>query len=244
MGRKQTGATAAPSLAGRQAQARDNDQRILEAAREVFLRDPEAPIAAVARRAGVGIGALYRRYPSKVSLLDRVCLEGLHRYVAAAETALADDEGDPWAVYCRFMRDIVAADTHSNVLRFAGLFKPSKTLYREAARAQELNLRLFNRTKAARVIRADIEATDVALLFEQLAAIRLGDASRTARLRQRYLTLILESLGARAGSTLPGPAPSWEEINGRWNVPASRAANPRGARVTARPGGRGEAASS
>jgi AcrR family transcriptional regulator len=206
----------ATPLAGRQAEARDNDPRILEAARQVFWEDPEAPIAAVARRAGVGISALYRRYRSKKILLDRVCLEGLRRYVAAAEKALADSAGDPWTVYSRFMREIVDADTHSNVLRLAGIFKPSKTLYRAAARAQALNLRLFNRTKAARVLRADIEASDIALLFEQVAAIRLGDTSRTARLRQRYLTLILDSLTPRPGPPLPGPPPTWEEINGRW----------------------------
>ena len=90
--------------------------------------------------------------------------------------------------------EIVEADTHSNVLRFAGSFKPSKILYQEAERAQALNLRLFNRTKAARALRPDIEASDIALIFEQLAAIRLGPATRTARLRQRYLALLLESL--------------------------------------------------
>jgi AcrR family transcriptional regulator len=205
-----------PRGAGRTAQARDNDDRILEAARQVFLEDPQAPISAVARRAQVGIGALYRRYRSKKALLDRVCREGLRRYVAAAEKALADVDGDPWAVYSRFMREIVEADTHSNVLRFAGSFKPSKILYQEAQQAQALNLRLFNRTKAARVLRPDIEAPDIALIFEQLAAIRLGDAGRTARLRQRYLTLLLESLTPRAHASLPGPPPSWEEINSRW----------------------------
>ncbi len=213
MARKQT--RAAP-LAGRQAQARDNDQRILEAARQVFVENPEAPIAAVARRAGVGISALYRRYRSKKSLLDRVCLEGLRRYVAAAEKALADTAEEPWLVYSRFMREIVDADTHSNVLRLAGVFKPSKILYREAEQAQALNLRLFNRIKAARVLRPDIEASDIALIFEQLAAIRLGDAPRTARLRQRYLALHLDALTPRTSPPLPGPPPTWEEINARW----------------------------
>ena len=200
MVRKQT--RAAP-LSGRQAQARENDQRILEAAREVFCENPEAPIAAVARRAGVGIGALYRRYRSKKSLLDRVCLEGLHRYVAAAEKALADTKGDPWVVYGRFMREIVDADTHSNVLRLAGTFKPSKSLYRAAEHAQALNLRLFNRTMSARALRADIEASDIALLFEQLASTRLGDASRTARLRHRYLALLLDALTPRPSPPSP-----------------------------------------
>jgi hypothetical protein len=52
-------------LSGRQAEARRNDRLILEGAREVFVEDPDAPISAVAERAGVGIGTLYRRYASK-----------------------------------------------------------------------------------------------------------------------------------------------------------------------------------
>jgi AcrR family transcriptional regulator len=200
---------------GRKAQARQNDQRILDAAREVFLANPEAPVALVASRAGVGIGALYRRYRSKDVLLDRICTDGLQRYIAEAEAAL-DDPGEPWAVYQAFMRRIVAADTHAIVLGLAGTFRPRKRLFQEAAKAQTLNLQLFDRTKAAGVFRAGIEATDIALVFEQLAAIRLGDLRRAAQLRRRYLELVLDSLSAGSRPVLPGPPPTWEEINGRW----------------------------
>src|ERR671913_1483192 len=96
-------------LSGRQAEARRNDRLILEAAREVFVADPDAPISAVAKRAGVGIGALYRRYPSKEELLRRVCAEGLQRYIPEAEAAQAD-QNDPWAAFASFMHRIVAAD--------------------------------------------------------------------------------------------------------------------------------------
>src|SRR4051794_20181676 len=79
------------------------DERILEAAREVFLRDPAAPIAAVAERAGVGISALYRRYASKDALLQRLAADGLRGYIEEVEAALAD-EGDLWTAFARFMR--------------------------------------------------------------------------------------------------------------------------------------------
>ena len=55
----------------------------------MFVANPEAPIAAVAERAGVGISALYRRYASKEDLLRRLCADGLARYIAAVEEALA-----------------------------------------------------------------------------------------------------------------------------------------------------------
>ena len=64
------------ALSGRRGQAARNDEVILAAARDVFLADPKAPIAAVAERAGVGISALYRRYASKDDLLRTLCSTG------------------------------------------------------------------------------------------------------------------------------------------------------------------------
>ena len=72
------------ALPGRKSEAARNDGAILEAARAVFLADPKAPIAAVAERAGVGISALYRRYPSKEDLLRKLCADGLRRYLDEA----------------------------------------------------------------------------------------------------------------------------------------------------------------
>jgi AcrR family transcriptional regulator len=207
--------TSTVPLSGRQAEARRNDRLILEAAREVFVADPEAPISAVAERAGVGIGALYRRYASKEELLRRLCADGLRAYIAAAEAALAD-EGDPWDAFAEFVRRVVDADTHSLTLRLAGTFAPTEELYGDSRKAQDLNVRLFERTKAAGAIRPDIEVDDLSLLFEQLAAVRFGDEGRTRQLRRRYLALLLDALRVPATSPLPGPPPSWEEISRRW----------------------------
>src|ERR671914_267266 len=203
-------------LSGRRAEAARNDQRILDAAREVFVADPGAPIAAVAKRAGVGIGALYRRYASKEELLRRLAAEGLQQYIAAVEDALAQDDGDPWSAFSEIMRRIVDTDTHSLTLSLAGTFSPTEELNHQAARAQELNVRLFERTKAAGAIRPGIEVVDISLLFEQLAALRVADEARTRQLRHRYLALILDALRNASGSPLPGPPPSWEEIGRRW----------------------------
>jgi AcrR family transcriptional regulator len=203
-------------LSGRRAQAARNDELILDAARAVFVADPGAPISSVATRAGVGISALYRRYASKEELLRRLSLEGLRRYIAAAEAALAD-EGDAWSAFATFMREIVDADTHSLTLRLAGTFTPTEELYREAGRAQELNVRLLVRTRAAGAVRADLDVNDLTFVLEQIATVRVGDQERTDELRHRYLALLLDGLRARPAEPLPGPAPTWEEIAGRWD---------------------------
>jgi AcrR family transcriptional regulator len=203
-------------LSGRRAQAARNDARILAAARAVFVADPSAPISAVARRAGVGIGALYRRYPSKEELLRQLCADGLRRYLAAVEAALAD-EGDPWAAFTGFMRQVVDEDVHSITLRLAGTFTPTEELYRQAERAQQLNLRLLERTKASGAIRPDLTVNDLSFLFEQLASVRATGEERTGVLRHRYLSLLLDALGTPSPTPLAGPAPSWEEIRQRWS---------------------------
>jgi AcrR family transcriptional regulator len=118
--------TTAGPLSGRRAQAARNDERILEAARAVFLADPGAPISEVAKQAKVGIGALYRRFASKEEVLRRLSSDGLSRYIAEAEAALADD-GDPWSAFVTFMHRILDADTHSLTLRLAGTFTPPRS---------------------------------------------------------------------------------------------------------------------
>jgi len=208
-------ASAAPA-GGRRAQAARNDTAILKAAREVFIANPSAPIADVAKSAGVGISALYRRYPSKEDLLRQLCADGLRRYIAAAEAAAAD-EGDPGRAFAAFMAGVVAADAASLTQRLAGTFEPTEDLYRAAAYAGELNRKLFDRAQRAGVIRGDAEVNDLAMIFEQLASIQLGDRERTHELRRRYLALALDGLRAQPHDSLPGPAPSGEELTSRWS---------------------------
>jgi AcrR family transcriptional regulator len=205
-------------LNGRRAQAARNDQLIMEAARAVFIADPAAPIAAVAARAGVGISALYRRYRSKDDLLQRLCLDGLRRYITATEAALAD-HGDPWSAFARFMRRCLDEGTGALTLRFAGTFMASEELRRAGHTAHDATQRLLERTKAAGALRADLAVGDLSLLFEQLQAVRVGNEQRTRQLRHRYLTLLLDALHAPA-APLPGPPPRWDEISSRYTPSA------------------------
>ncbi len=201
---------------GRRAEAARNDQRILDAARAVFTDDPEAPIAAVAERAGVGIGALYRRYRSKDELLQRLAGDGLRHYITEAEAALAD-KGAPWEPFARFMQRCVDAGSGSLTLRHAGSFTSTNELRRAGQEAYTATQRLLDRAKAAGTLRPEIEVGDISLLLEQLQAIRVGDEARTRQLRHRYLALILDALHATAAPPLDGPAPHWEEMNRRYN---------------------------
>ena len=202
-------------LSGRQGQARRNDTRILEAAREVFLEDPSAPVSAVAARAGVGISALYRRYTSKQELLRQLARDGLRRYLHEAEVALAD-ESDAWVAFADFMQRILDSDVLAITINLAGTFAPTEDLMADSVRAEELNTRLIERTKAEGGLRGDVEVDDLSLILEQVASLRLGDERRTRQLRRRYLALFLA--GLRSDSPpLPGPPPAPMELASRWS---------------------------
>lgn len=202
-------------LSGRRAQAARNDERILEAARAVFLADPDAPISAVAKHAGVGISAIYSRYSGKEELLRTLCHEGLSRFVAETEAALADDR-DPSTVFADYMGRIVDADTSSLTLALAGSFTPTEEMFALAERANELLEALFDRVR--NTVRDDLAVHDLSLIWELVAAINMPVLERTKELRRRYLAVILDGLRAENATPLPGPPPTWQEMNDRWKT--------------------------
>jgi AcrR family transcriptional regulator len=204
------------ALSGRRAEAARNDDRIREAARAVFLADPGAPIAAVAQHAGVGIGALYRRYASKEELLQHLAADGMRRYLHEVEAALADD-GDPWIAFTRFMRRCVDVGAGALTQRLAGSFTATEELNRQGRQIHEATQALLHRTKAAGALRADVEVGDLSLLLEQLQGIRVGDDVRASQLRHRYLALLLDGLHLASAPQLPGTPPSWQETSRRYN---------------------------
>jgi AcrR family transcriptional regulator len=84
--------------------AQRNRDAILVAARQVFCdQGLEAPLEEIARRAGVGIATLYRRFPSRVELLDTVLADTVQAHLDLAEGALAMD--DPWEGFCFYLEE-------------------------------------------------------------------------------------------------------------------------------------------
>jgi AcrR family transcriptional regulator len=202
-------------LSGRRAQAARNDEVILRAAREVFLADPKAPIAAVAERAGVGISALYRRYAGKEDLLRRLCHDGLRRYLAEAEAAAAEPDG--WAALAGFLGRVVDADVHALTVNLAGTFTPTPEMRADAVRSGELATGLVRRAHESGRLRPDVGVGDLELVLEGCSAIRYPDPDRTAVMRRRHLALLLAGMRADpAAAPLPGPPPDPAEQAYRW----------------------------
>jgi AcrR family transcriptional regulator len=205
--------TEAP-LSGRRREAARNDVGILDAARAVFLADPSAPISAVAARAKVGISALYRRYPSKEDLLRELARDGLARYAADLEAALADNR-DPWLAYTDCLARILDGGSQALAQRLAGTFTPTPELSALAQRAGALADEVHRRAQRHQVLRDDVEPIDVVFLLEMLSSITLPGADGGHALRHRYLALLLQALHAPGSGPLPsGPDPA--ELTSRW----------------------------
>ncbi|KOT26844.1 TetR family transcriptional regulator [Streptomyces caelestis] len=89
--------------------AQRNLEHVLRAAREVFGElGYGAPMEDVARRARVGVGTVYRRFPSKDVLVRRIAEEETSRLTDQARAALGQED-EPWAALSRFLRTSVAS---------------------------------------------------------------------------------------------------------------------------------------
>jgi len=211
-------------MSGRRAEAARNDQRVLEAAREVLAMTPDAPLALVARRAGVGIGSLYRRYPSKEALVARLCLEAVLQVDAQARVALDRARSYPWGAFVGFMTGALAEGAALLIAGLAGTFAPDDELLAASERLQGTVRELLESVQAAGAVRPDVTAEDLALVFRQLRVIRLDDEQRAFALRRRYLELTLQAFHASGAAPLPGPAPAWKDLrpsSPRVDVPRS-----------------------
>lgn len=104
-----TQAVAAPRPTPLRVDAQRNLEHVLRAAREVFGElGYGAPMEDVARRARVGVGTVYRRFPSKEVLVRRIAAEETSRLTEQARTALGQED-EPWSALSRFLRTSVAS---------------------------------------------------------------------------------------------------------------------------------------
>jgi hypothetical protein len=129
--------------------------------------------------------------------------------------ALASD-AEPWEAYTEFLRRIVAANTHGLTVRLAGMFVPSEEQMALAEQMQAGAVEMFERVRGTGRLRDDVTFLDVEFMLEFLAGFRLGDAARSAGLRQRYLAVIIDGLRSGQQTPLPGHAPTWHEQTERW----------------------------
>jgi AcrR family transcriptional regulator len=179
------------------ADARRNRERLLSAADLVFAeRGPRASTEEVARRAGVGIGTVFRHFPTKESLLEAVFVDRLRRLVDEADKlALAEDPG---AAFFVFLRTVIEQSdrkrTFSDALAAAGVdvAAVAAPVKDDLHRAGEV---LLAKAQAAGAVRPDIGVRELMALLVGLA--RAADCTPDPALRARALDVLMDGLRPR-----------------------------------------------
>lgn len=184
--------------------AQRNRERIVAAAREAFAASGiDVPVEEIARRAGVGMGTLYRRFPAKEDLVDAVLEETLEQFVAAAEEAVAGD--DAWAGLCAFLERAFALHVENRCLKD---LVESGAHGRARAEASRERLRPLIRTLVAQAheqgtLRPDFTPEDMPLVLWAGGRIVQATADVAPDLWRRHLGLVLDGLRAEAATPLP-----------------------------------------
>jgi AcrR family transcriptional regulator len=203
---------------GRQAEARRNDLAVLDAARDVFTaHGASAPITAVAERAGVGMGTLYRRYGSKTELLQRMCVLAMQQALDAAADALQAD--DPWTGLADYIRDCVELRAGA-LASLAGQVETTAEMRATAQLGLAATAEIVARARQHGSLRADVTPLDINWLIEQFSrrARDSVDPDEERNVRSRLLAIALDGLRARPGDdALPGRPPSPEHYANRWS---------------------------
>ncbi|MFE1560214.1 TetR/AcrR family transcriptional regulator [Streptomyces sp. NPDC058734] len=208
-------ASAAPGRVPKpRADAVRNRERILAAAREVFVEfGSEAPLDEIARRAGIGNATLYRHFPDRAALVHHVVLYVMDRVTALAEDALAE-EPDAFAALCRFTHG--AADERIGALcpmLAAGFDHDHPELLAARAALEAAVERLVGAGQSGGLLRPDIGVGDLMVALSQLSRPLPGtDCLGVERFVHRHLQLFLDGLRAPARSELPGTAATLDDL--------------------------------
>jgi AcrR family transcriptional regulator len=204
------------STHGRQSEARRNDLAVLEAARDVFsAQGADAPISAVAERAGVGIGTLYRRYGSKAELLQRLCVLAMQQGLEAADEAL--NAADPWTGLVGYIRACI--EMRSGALAsLAGQVEVTAEMQATAERGIAAMAEIVARARRAGHLREDVSPLDISYLIETFSRRprEAGGADEERNVRNRLLAIVLDGLRPGAATPLPGRPPSRDHYVARW----------------------------
>lgn len=183
--------------------ARRNRALLVAAARDLFAeKGVDAPVEEITRRAGVGMGTLYRHFARKDELIDAVLEDAFGEMLALAEHAAAAD--DAWAGFTGFLehtlelraqnrgiKDLIASPEHG--ARHAEMRKRIRPLLR----------RMIERAQAQGSLRTDFTLDDLSSVFWSAARVIEMTQETSANSWRRFLGYLLDGLRASAATPLP-----------------------------------------
>jgi len=190
---------AAEATPAKRADALRNRAKIVKAARVCLARDGlDAQIDEIARRAKVGVGTVYRHFPTKDDLVVALAAERFDRLAELCREAIS--KPDPWQGFCDFLA--ASAEIQVSDRALSEVMLDSKDVMGEHAERVgllELVRDLMDKAKAAGALREDAEPEDVPMLM-----CALGGAAEMQQMSgERYLALAIDGFRAPGSTPLP-----------------------------------------
>ncbi|MBB1016752.1 TetR/AcrR family transcriptional regulator [Dietzia sp. DQ11-71] len=196
------------------ADAQRNRSAILCAASRVFAEEgTSVTLERIATEAGVGVGTIYRRFPSVQHLLAEVLEEKMRRFADLAEEAASRAETEPWEAFRDFIMFIL--EQQATDLSFSDVMlspDAGSELFRaeigRALRAAEI---LVERAQAAGVLRTDFHHSDLYVLQHANGGIVRGVQQTAPLAWMRFGELMLEAFRAPGAGELTPPPAAWTD---------------------------------
>jgi AcrR family transcriptional regulator len=174
------------------ADAMRNRQRVLDAARELFAtHESDLSMEQIARAAGVGVGTMYRNWPSRSDLVEEVYGDNLAGLVALAEQLRHEQE--PWDALVLWLRGYLShAQSKRGMLAELTAAFDARPALRTESRRQVLQAAamVLEPAQVAGVVRADLTPADLIQLVSGMVLPALTDPSRCSYL----LDIVLDGI--------------------------------------------------
>jgi AcrR family transcriptional regulator len=194
------------------ADAARNRERVLRAAAEVFAeRGLDATLDDVARRACVGVGTVYRRFPNKEALIEALFTERVDEVVALALEA--GRRPDAWEGFVLFLERSLELQSADRGLRDAILRSDYGRDRVAGGRVRIVAVvgEVMRRAQRAGQLRPDVTSNDLPMIMRMIDAVSETAREADPDLWRRYLALVIDGLRAdRSDPSDLGPPPSEE----------------------------------
>ncbi|HEV2058826.1 MAG TPA: helix-turn-helix domain-containing protein [Solirubrobacteraceae bacterium] len=181
------------------ADARRNREKVVAAAAAAFAESGlDTQVEDIARRAGVGVGTVYRHFPTKDALVGALAEDHFERLADTVEAAL-EEPGDAWETFAATIWRI--ASTIASDVAWCEIVGGHPTAIQTASQGQHrlaaATSTLLARAQEAGAMRADVTFADISTIMCGFGHIAAAQRAGAALDWERYLTIALDGLRAR-----------------------------------------------
>lgn len=193
------------------ADARRNREAVLAAAKKLFAEQGlDAQMPDIAGAAKVGVGTVYRHFPTKDDLIEALVAERFERIAERGRGALDEAKEDPWSAFCDYMRFSVELQSNDRALSQVMSSRPDlMEAHAQGSGTLELSKKLLVLAQKSGELRKDAEVEDIPMIICGLGHVT--SAAMAGKMApgmswERFLAIVLDGLRAPGSKKLPARA--------------------------------------